>query len=53
VRAAVRRIREPGVPDNAHPTMLRHLIETRHPAVGVLSIRETIRANQRISELEA
>jgi hypothetical protein len=53
VRAAVRRIREPGVPDNAHLNMLRHVIEKRHPAVGILSIREAIRANQRIRELEA
>ena len=53
VRAAVRKIREPGVLDNAHLTMLRHVIERRHPAVGILSIREAIRANQRIRELEA
>jgi GAF domain-containing protein len=53
VRAAVRKIREPGVPDNAHLTMLRHVIEKRHPAVGILSIREAIRANQRTRELEA
>jgi GAF domain-containing protein len=53
VRAAIRRIREPGVTDNAHLTMLRHVIEKRRPAVGILSIREAIRANQRIQELEA
>jgi GAF domain-containing protein len=53
VRAAVRKIREPGVPDNAHLTMLRHVIEKRHPAVGILSIREAIRANQRILDLQA
>ena len=53
VRAAVRRIREPGVPDNAHLNMLRHVIEKRHPAVGILSIREAIRANIRVRELEA
>ena len=53
VRAAIRRIREPGVPDNAHLNMLRHIIEKRHPAVGILSIREAIRANQRVRELEA
>lgn len=53
VRAATRRIREPGVPDNAHLTMLRHVIEKRRPAVGILSIREAIRSNQRIRELEA
>ncbi|MGH2929158.1 MAG: hypothetical protein ACRDL8_13220, partial [Solirubrobacteraceae bacterium] len=53
VRAAVRKIREPGVPDNAHLTMLRHVIEKRHPAVGILTIREAIRSNQRIQELEA
>ncbi|MFZ0217267.1 MAG: GAF domain-containing protein [Candidatus Dormiibacterota bacterium] len=52
VRSAVRKIREPGVPDNAHLTMLRHVIEKRHPAVGILSIREAIRSNQRIQELE-
>jgi GAF domain-containing protein len=52
VRAAVRRIREPGVPDNAHLNMLRHVIEKRHPAVGILSIREAIRANQRVRDLE-
>src|SRR2546425_11390132 len=53
VRAAVRRIREPGVPDNAHLNMLRQVIEKRHPAVGILSIREAIRANQRVRELES
>jgi len=53
VRAAVRKIREPGVPDTAHLTMLRHVIEKRRPAVGILSIREAIRANQRILELES
>lgn len=53
VRAAVRKIREPGVPDNAHLTMLRHVIEKRRPAVGILAIREAIRANVRIRELEA
>ncbi|MDQ6772242.1 MAG: GAF domain-containing protein [Candidatus Dormibacteraeota bacterium] len=53
VRAATRRIREPGVPDNAHLTMLRHVLEKRRPAVGILSIREAIRSNQRIQELEA
>ena len=53
VRAAVRTIREPGVPDNAHLTMLRQVIEKRHPAVGILSIREAIRANVRIRSLEA
>jgi hypothetical protein len=31
VRAAVRRIREPSVPDNAHLNILRHVIEKRHP----------------------
>ena len=49
----MRRIREPGVPDNAHLTMLRHVLEKRHPAVGILSIREAIRANQRVRDLEA
>src|SRR5260221_12570889 len=53
VRAAVRRIREPGVPDNAHLNMLRHVIEKRHPAVSILSIREAIRANQPVRQLEA
>jgi GAF domain-containing protein/predicted dehydrogenase len=53
VRAAVRKIREPGVPDTAHLTMLRHVIERRHPAVGILSIREALRVNQRILELES
>jgi GAF domain-containing protein len=53
VRAALRRIRQPGVPDNAHLTMLRHVIQKRHPAVGILSIREAIRSNQRILELQA
>ena len=52
VRAALRNIREPGVPDNAHLTMLRHVIERQRPAVGILSIREAIRSNQRIQELE-
>jgi hypothetical protein len=41
------------VPDNAHLNMLRHVIEKRHPAVGILSIREAIRANIRVRELEA
>src|SRR5262249_17582447 len=53
LRAAVRRIREAGVPDTAHLSMLRHVIEKRHPAVGILAIREAIRSNQRIQELEA
>jgi len=53
VRAAVRKIREPGVPDNAHLTMLRHVIEKQRPAVGILAIREAIRANVRLRELEA
>src|SRR5579859_491777 len=53
VRAAIRRIREPGVPDNAHLNMLRHVIEKRHPAVGILSIREAMRANMRVRELGA
>ena len=53
MRGAIRRIREPGVPDNAHLNMLRHVIEKRHPAVGILSIREAIRANQRVRDLEA
>jgi GAF domain-containing protein len=53
VRAAIRRIREPGVKDNAHMIMLRHVIEKRRPAVGILSIREAIRANQRMQELES
>jgi GAF domain-containing protein len=53
VRAATRRIREPGIADNAHLTMLRHVIEKRRPAVGILSIREALRANQRLRELEA
>jgi GAF domain-containing protein len=52
VRAATRRIREPGVPDNAHLSMLRHVLEKRRPAVGILSIREALRANQRIRDLE-
>ena len=41
------------MPDNAHLNMLRHVIEKRHPAVGILSIREAIRANQRVRDLEA
>ena len=53
VRAARRTVRQPGVPDNAHLTMLRHVIEKRRPAVGILSIREALRSNQRIQELEA
>src|SRR5207245_8557445 len=52
LRAAVRPIRQPGVPDNAHLSMLRHVVEKKHPAVGILSIREAIRANARIRELE-
>ncbi|HTD77150.1 MAG TPA: GAF domain-containing protein, partial [Chloroflexota bacterium] len=50
--AATRPIRQPGVPDNAHLSMLRHVIEKKHPAVGILSIREALRANARIQELE-
>jgi hypothetical protein len=50
--AATRPIRQPGVPDNAHLSMLRHVIEKKNPAVGILSIREAIRANARIQELE-
>ena len=52
LRAATRPIRQPGVPDNAHLSMLRHVIEKKHPAVGILSIREALRANARIQELE-
>lgn len=52
LRAATRPIRQPGVPDNAHLSMLRHVIERKNPAVGILSIREAIRANARIQELE-
>jgi hypothetical protein len=52
LRAAIRPIRQPGVPDNAHLNMLRHVIEKKHPAVGVLSIREALRANARVRELE-
>jgi GAF domain-containing protein len=51
LHAATRAIRQPGVPDNAHLTMLRHVIEKRYPAVGILAIREAMRSNQRISEL--
>jgi hypothetical protein len=32
--------------------MLRHVIERQRPAVGILSIRDAIRSNQRIQELE-
>ncbi|GEM_PF-1039287 len=53
LRAAVREIRQPGVPDNAHLTMLRHVVEKRHPAVGILAIREAMRSNQRIQEFSA
>lgn len=53
LNAAIRYIRQPGVPDNAHLTMLRHAIERKHPAVGILAIREAMRSNQRIQELEA
>jgi|SRR5579872_511281 len=52
LRAATRPIRQPGVPDNAHLSMLRHVVEKKNPAVGILSIREAIRANTRIQELE-
>jgi hypothetical protein len=52
LRAAVRPIRQPGVPDNAHLNMLRHVIEKKHPAVGVLSIHEALRANARVRTLE-
>lgn len=52
LRAATRPIRQPGVPDNAHLSMLRHVIEKKNPAVGILSIRDAIRANARIQELE-
>ncbi|HVA91747.1 MAG TPA: GAF domain-containing protein [Chloroflexota bacterium] len=53
LRAATRNIRQPGVPDNAHISMLRHVIEKKRPAVGILAIREAMRSNQRIQELEA
>ena len=53
VHAARRNIRQPGVLDNAHLTMLRHVIEKQRPAVGILSIREALRSNQRIQELDA
>jgi GAF domain-containing protein len=53
LRAAVRPIREAGVPDMAHLTMLRHVIEKRHPGVGILAIREAMRSNQRVQELQA
>jgi hypothetical protein len=33
--------------------MLRHVIEKKYPAVGILAIREAMRSNQRIQELEA
>jgi hypothetical protein len=33
--------------------MLRHVIEKQHPAVGILSIREAIRSNHRVQELDA
>ena len=52
LRAATRPIRQPGVKDNAHLSMLRHVIEKKHPAVGILSIREALRANARIRALE-
>lgn len=52
LRAATRPIHQPGVPDNAHLSMLRHVIEKKHPAVGILNIREALRANARIRELE-
>ncbi len=52
LRAAVRTIREAGVPDTAHLSMLRHILDKRHPAVGILAIREAIRSNQRIQEIE-
>jgi predicted dehydrogenase len=52
LRAATRPIRQPGVPDNAHLNMLRHVIEKKNPAVGILTIHEAIRANARIRELE-
>ncbi|HCF99285.1 MAG TPA: hypothetical protein DEV93_01930 [Chloroflexi bacterium] len=52
LRAATRPIRQPGVPDNAHLSMLRHIVEKKHPAVGILSIREALRANARIQDLE-
>ncbi len=32
--------------------MLRHVVEKKHPAVGILSIREALRANARIQQLE-
>ncbi|GAC1626096.1 MAG: hypothetical protein NVS4B2_05110 [Chloroflexota bacterium] len=52
LRAANRPIRQPGVRDNAHLSMLRHVIEKKHPAVAILSIREALRANARVQELE-
>jgi GAF domain-containing protein len=52
LNAATRPIRQPGVQDNAHLSMLRHVVDKKHPAVGILSIREALRANARIQELE-
>lgn len=52
LRAATRPIRQQGVRDNAHLSMLRHVVEKKHPAVGILSIREALRANARLQELE-
>jgi hypothetical protein len=52
LRAATRPIRQPGVPDNAHLNMLRHVIEKKNPAVGILTIHEALRANARIQALE-
>jgi len=52
LRAATRPIRQAGVRDNAHLSMLRHIVEKKHPAVGILNIREALRANARIQELE-
>ena len=52
VSAAIRHVRQPGVPDSAHISMLRHVIERKYPAVGILAIREAMRSNQRIQELE-
>lgn len=47
-----RATREAGLLYNAHLSTLRHVIEKRYPAVGILSLREAIRLNQRVHELD-
>src|SRR5256885_17144381 len=53
VRAAGRRIPEPGVPDNAHLNMPRHVIGKRPPGRGIPSHPEAVPGHPGVAGLEA